>query len=206
MPGNCLIVVDMQNDFVHPGGSLYINKAELIIKDIEILLTEFEWQLVIFTQDWHPVKHISFYTTHPDTKIGQIIETDHGKQILWPPHCIQNTHGAKIVKELIHYIPYIVIQKGYHEKIDSYSAFADQSETFMTGLNEILTTNSISDVFICGVATNYCVKFTAMDSLKYHYNTYVIADATATVSDDLETDLKDLQSQGILITYSHQWK
>jgi len=195
----------MQYDFVTPHGSLYVEGSDQIITNIENIMLQFDWELIVFTQDWHPTNHISFYTSHKKKCIGQTIKNIYGEQELWPPHCVQNSLGAQIIPQLIKHIPYIVIQKGYHKDIDSYSGFGDKSGKFLTGLNEILHTNKISNVFICGVSANYCVKFTTIDSVKNGYKTYVIADAVATVSGDLSKDLILLESNGAILTYSNTW-
>ena len=195
----CLIIVDMQNDFVNPKGSLYIKDSEKLIPIIEKLRTQVEWELVVLTQDWHPNAHVSFSTSHDKGCIGDVIDTPQGKQKLWPPHCIQNTWGSQIVPQLLKHTPYIIIQKGHHKNIDSYSGFNDHSGYYKTGLKDLLTPYQISDIYICGVATNYCVKFTAINSIEHGYITHVISNATTTISDDLEKDLKEIKTYGVSI-------
>lgn len=196
----CLIIVDMQYDFVDPKGSLYVKGAELIVPHIKNIVSHFPWDLIIFTQDWHPPDHVSFYTSHPGKKNGQLIRTHYGPQKLWPPHCIQNSHGAMILPSLLVCRPHIIVQKGYLSFIDSYSGFGSRTGQFKTGLDEILKSHNISDVFICGVATDFCVQSTAFDSIKNGYNTFVITDATASIT-DLHKELLFLEDHNIHLVY-----
>lgn len=153
MSKRALLIVDMQNDFVRPDGALYVPSAEELIGPIQQKLDE-KWDLIVFTQDWHPESHHSFSS--------------------FPPHCIQNTVGAEIITELRHNrsLPQIFFQKGFMTETDSLSAFSDDKGN-CTGLCAILRTNGISDVYVCGVATEYCVKQTAIGSVTYGFNTFV---------------------------------
>lgn len=204
MNKSCLIIVDMQNDFINPDGALHVPDSENLIPKIEQIISSINWDLIIFTQDWHPRDHVSFYTSHVDKKIGDTIDTQSGKQELWPPHCLQNHYGSQIITKLSKITPHIVVQKGYHKDKDSYSGFADQSNQSKTGLNEILQSHDVINVFICGVATNYCVKHTALHSLERGYKTHILSDATAATSLNPSNDLTLLEQSGIQLINCEQ--
>ena len=198
MDKHCLIIVDMQEDLINPKGALYVKNSEQLIPNIKDLIDFIQWDLVVFTQDWHPQNHISFNTSHENKKPGETVMTKSGQQELWPPHCLQNHSGSQISSELLKSVSsYVVVQKGYHPQYDSYSGFADHSNRIKTGLDEILKSFEIEHVYICGVAANYCVKYTALHSSERGYKTCVVRDAVATTSYDLDDDLDLLKKQGI---------
>ncbi|MCK5206625.1 MAG: bifunctional nicotinamidase/pyrazinamidase [Cyclobacteriaceae bacterium] len=192
-----LIVVDIQNDFL-PGGALAVDKGDEIIPIVNKLMHKFD--LVVATQDWHPADHGSFASNHKGKIPGSQILLFGLNQILWPDHCIQNSSGAKFSKELkVSHIDR-VFQKGTDILIDSYSGFFDNGKKKDTGLNEYLKTNNVEVVFVVGLATDYCVKFTALDSAQLGYRTYVIQDATRSVNlqeGDFEKSLQEMESKGI---------
>src|SRR6266568_4122050 len=170
----CLILVDIQNDFV-PGGALPVKEGDQIVPIVNRLQSRFD--LVVATQDWHPLNHGSFAANHPGKKPGDVIELDGLQQILWPVHCVQNTPGAALVPSLGASRVARIFQKGTDPEIDSYSGFFDNDHRKATGLGEWLKAKSVSEVYICGLATDYCVKFTALDAVRLGFKTHLIEDA-----------------------------
>lgn len=167
-----LIVVDVQNDFLE-GGALGVSKASEIIAGINRILPLFE--TVVFTQDWHPADHISFATNHPGMNVYQTIETSYGPQILWPTHCVQNTSGSEIASALT--VGQAFIQrKGMHREIDSYSAFLEADRKTNTGLDAFLKSKGISKVYLCGLATDFCVSWSALDAREMGFEVVVLED------------------------------
>jgi nicotinamidase/pyrazinamidase len=169
-----LVVVDVQNCFL-PGGSLAVAKGEEVIPVINRIAKGF--QNVVLTQDWHTPGHISFASAHPGKKPFESIDLPYGKQILWPDHCVQGTDGAAIHKDID--IPHaqLVIRKGHNPKVDSYSAFIEADGKLKTGLDGYLKGRSIDTVFVTGLATDFCVGWTAIDARKLGLAAYVIEDA-----------------------------
>jgi nicotinamidase/pyrazinamidase len=170
-----LVVVDVQNCFI-PGGSLPVEKGDQIVPLINDLARRFE--NVILTQDWHTPGHISFASSHPGKKPFDTVKLPYGTQVLWPDHCVQGTEGAELVKGLA--IPHaqLVIRKGYNPKVDSYSAFIEADNKTRTGLDGYLKTRGVKTVYVCGLATDFCVAWTALDARKLGFEAAVIEDAT----------------------------
>jgi nicotinamidase/pyrazinamidase len=171
---DALIVVDVQNCFV-PGGSLAVANGDQIVPLVNTLARRFE--NVILTQDWHTPGHISFASSHAGKKPFESVELPYGTQILWPDHCIQGTEGAELVKGLS--IPHaqLVIRKGFNPTVDSYSAFVEADGKTRTGLDGYLATRGIKAVYVCGLATDFCVAWTALDARKLGFGAAVIEDA-----------------------------
>lgn len=169
-----LIVVDVQNCFV-PGGSLAVKEGDQIVPLINKLAKGF--QNVVMTQDWHTADHVSFASQHAGKKPFEAVKLPYGNQVLWPDHCVQGTEGAALVKNLD--IPHaqLVIRKGYHKNVDSYSAFMEADGKTATGLGGYLRQRGIKRVFVVGLATDFCVAWTAMDARKQGFEAYVIEDA-----------------------------
>lgn len=199
-----LLVIDIQNDFL-PGGSLAVPEGDHIIPVVNELMPEY--QLVVATQDWHPADHGSFASNHSGKKPGDLITLDGLEQILWPAHCIQGTEGAQFADSLdTHRIDHIV-RKGSNPQIDSYSGFFDNGHGQSTGLTDLLRKHKITEVHLVGLATDYCVKFTAFDALKEGFKVTVIEDACRGVnlqSNDVEDTLKHFTAEGIQIRQSKE--
>ena len=192
-----LIVVDIQNDFL-PGGSLAVDHGSEVIPIINQLMDKFE--LVVATQDWHPAEHGSFASNHKGRKPGDEIELFGLNQVLWPDHCIQNTSGAEFSKELNESNIDKIVQKGTDILIDSYSGFFDNGKKKDTGLDKYLNENKVETVFVVGLATDYCVKYTAMDAKELGYRTFIVPDATRAVNlqkNDFEKSIEEMLSKGI---------
>jgi nicotinamidase/pyrazinamidase len=194
-----LIVVDIQNDFL-PGGALAVSRGDEIIPIVNRLIPKFE--LVIATQDWHPANHGSFASNHPGKKPGELINLFGLNQILWPDHCVQNSFGASFSADLETGSITNVFQKGIDPRVDSYSGFFDNGKKKDTGLSQFLKDRNIDEVYIAGLATDYCVKYTAIDASELGFQTYVISDATRAVNlhdNDSEKALKEMHDKGISI-------
>lgn len=192
-----LLIVDMQNDFC-PGGALPVKDGNKIVDIINKLQESFE--LVIVTQDWHPNNHISFARTH-NKKPGEIIIINGIKQVLWPDHCIQDTYGADFVKSLNKKKIKKIIKKGTDSQIDSYSGFFDNERKKETELRSYLNENNVKELFIVGLATDYCVKYTALDSASLGFKTNVIIDATKGIN-DVNNAVQEMKNAGINIISS----
>jgi nicotinamidase/pyrazinamidase len=173
-----LVIVDLQNDFM-PGGPLGVPGADQLAAVINALIPKFP--LVVASQDWHPPDHGSFATNHPGKKPGDV---DHQNQLLWPVHCVRDTPGAKLVAELNKEKIARSFYKGTEKTIDSYSAFFDNLHLKSTGLGDYLKSQGVTDLFFVGVATDYCVLYTALDALNLGFSVSVIADACRPINLD----------------------
>ncbi len=196
MNAEALLIIDMQNDFM-PGGPLGVPGGDEIIPLINDLMEQFS--LVVATQDWHPKSHMSFASTH-QKQIGEVIEVKGVSQMLWPEHCIQNSLGAQLVDGLNLSKIDKIIQKGMDIQIDSYSAFFDNAKLQSTGLEKFFNDANMNKIFIVGVATDYCVKFSALDALECGFETAVMPDACRAVNvkeGDENKALSLLSSRGI---------
>ena len=169
-----LIVVDVQNDFM-PDGALPVPGGDEVIAPINALMSKFE--LVVATQDWHPANHGSFAANHDEKEPGETIELDGIEQMLWPVHCVQNSTGAAFVEGLLMNRFDEVFVKGTDPNVDSYSGFFDNRRGAQTGLDAFLRAASVTDIFVCGVATEYCVRHTAADGAELGYRTHLVVDA-----------------------------
>lgn len=195
-----LVIVDVQNDFFE-GGALAVPSSNSIIPVVNNIIDKFD--KIIFTKDWHPSKHKSFATNHKGKKIFDVITLNNIEQILWPVHCVQNTFGAEIHKDIKIPQNAFFVEKGTDVEVDSYSGFFDNGKIHSTKLHDILKKNNVTDVYFCGLATDFCVKYTVLDALSLNYNSYLIADATkAVVSNDFDKSIKQLVEKGAKIVYS----
>jgi nicotinamidase/pyrazinamidase len=171
---SALIVVDVQNCFL-PGGSLAVNKGDEIVPLINTIAAKFE--NVVLTQDWHTANHVSFASQHAGRKPFETIKLPYGNQVLWPDHCVQGTEGAAIAKDIKIPQAQLVIRKGFNPLVDSYSAFIEADGKSRTGLAAYLRERRIHNVYVVGLATDFCVAWTAMDARKLGLVAYVIEDA-----------------------------
>jgi nicotinamidase/pyrazinamidase len=196
---NALLVVDIQNDFL-PGGALAVPEGDAVVPIINRLMKQFE--LVIATQDWHPPDHGSFAANHPGRRPGEVIDLDGISQILWPVHCVQHTPGARFASELETTRISQVIQKGIDPRIDSYSSFFDNARRRSTGLEHILRERGVDEVTLCGLATDYCVKYSALDAISLGLKVTVIEEACRGVNlqpDDSEQALALIRKAGATV-------
>jgi nicotinamidase/pyrazinamidase len=172
--GSALLVIDVQNCFL-PGGSLAVKDGDQVIPVINRLAKGFA--NVILTQDWHTEGHTSFASAHPGKKPFETIDLAYGKQVLWPDHCVQGTDGAALSKDLAIPQAGLVIRKGYHRDVDSYSAFTEADGKTTTGLAAYLKARNLQRLFIAGLATDFCVAWTALDARKAGFDAFVVEDA-----------------------------
>jgi nicotinamidase/pyrazinamidase len=169
-----LIIVDVQNCFL-PGGSLAVKDGDQVIPVINKIAKSFA--NVVMTQDWHTPHHVSFASSHPGKKPFDVIKLAYGDQVLWPDHCIQGTEDAQLSKDLSVPNAELIIRKGFHNDVDSYSAFIEADKKTYTGLASYLKERNIKAAFVAGLATDFCVAWTAIDSRHLGLTTYVVEDA-----------------------------
>jgi len=188
------IIVDMQNDFCK-GGALEVRESLDIIKPINELRKNYNWDLIVLTSDWHPRNHCSFHTNNPGSTLFQpfLLEKTKVEQVMWPEHCIQGTKGAEFHPDLIREDTDVIIRKGTDENVDSYSGFGTSPED--TGLNDILRSYDIKEVYVVGLAFDYCVGHTALDAVKNGYKTFVVTDLTRSVADPSEKSMREKLEQ-----------
>lgn len=170
---SALIVIDLQNDFC-PGGALAVPEGDRIVPGINALMAEFP--AVILTQDWHPSGHSSFATSHPGKSPYEMTQMPYGPQVLWPDHCIQGSHGAEFHDGLNTARADLILRKGFNPAIDSYSAFFENDRTTPTGLHGYLQTRGITDLTMVGLATDFCVNYSALDAARLGYRVTVRRD------------------------------
>ena len=169
-----LLVVDVQNCFL-PGGSLAVKDGDQVIPVINRIAAGFE--NVVMTQDWHTAGHISFASSHPGKKPFDVVKLPYGDQVLWPDHCVQGTEGAELSNRLVIPRAQLIIRKGFNKEVDSYSAFLEADRKTNTGLAGYLRTRDIAKVFITGLATDFCVAWSAVDARGAGLEVYVVEDA-----------------------------
>ncbi|PJI33913.1 bifunctional nicotinamidase/pyrazinamidase [Acinetobacter pseudolwoffii] len=196
-----LLVVDVQRGFT-PGGNLAVANADQIIPNINLLGQYF--QNIILTQDWHPENHISFANNHPAKAAYDSIQLDYGTQVLWPKHCVQGTVDAELHPDLNLPQAQLIIRKGFDSRIDSYSAFMEADQKTTTGLAGYLRERGIDTVFVVGIATDFCVAWTAIDACKLGFKTYVIADASKGIdlNGSLQHAWQDMLAHGVKRIYT----
>ena len=204
-PKDVLVVVDVQGDFL-PGGSLAVADGDAVVPLINVLAKKFT--NVVLTQDWHPANHISFASQHPGKAPFETIELDYGTQVLWPDHCVWGSRGADISADLDIPQAQLIIRKGYTRAIDSYSGFQEADRQTLTGLAGYLNERDVDRLYVVGLATDYCVGWTAIDGAAAGFDVTVIEDATRAIDnagslarawDDMaEAGVERLQSKDIL--------
>ncbi len=190
------MVVDVQNCFV-TGGTLPVKGGEEVVPVINKLAEKFD--NVIVTQDWHTPAHTSFASSHPGKKPFETIKLAYGTQVLWPDHCVQGTDDAALHKDLKLPTAQLVIRKGFHKEVDSYSAFEEADRKTLTGLAGYLKARGIRQVYVTGLATDFCVAWTAMDARKAGFEVAVIEDATRAIdlNGSLAAAWKDMMMKGV---------
>jgi nicotinamidase/pyrazinamidase len=197
-----LIIVDVQNDFC-PGGALPVPKGDEVVPVINRLQREFE--LVVATHDWHPLNHGSFAANHTGRSPGEQIELAGLPQILWPVHCVQCTPGAELHPGLDRSRIARVFPKGTDADVDSYSGFFDNGRRSATGLGEYLASQGVAEVYVCGLATDYCVKCTALDAVGLGFRTHLIEDACRGVElrpGDVQRAIGEMRERGVVVVRS----
>jgi nicotinamidase/pyrazinamidase len=192
----CLLVVDLQNDFM-PGGALAVPRGDEVVPMVNRLMARFE--NVVLTQDWHPRHHASFASTHPGHKPFETVRLAYGTQVLWPDHCVQGTSGAAFHPDLNLTKAQLVVRKGHHADVDSYSAFLEADRKTPTGLAGYLKERGFGKLYVCGLATDFCVAWTALDARAAGFETTVIEEACRAI--DLDGSLarawSDMAAAGV---------
>jgi len=195
-PTDAFIVVDVQNDFL-PGGSLAVKNGDEVIAPINALAKKFV--NVVQTQDWHTKGHISFASAHGGKKPFETTDLAYGTQVLWPDHCVQGSTGAAFSDKLELPTVQLIIRKGFHPQVDSYSAFLEADKTTRTGLAGYLNERGIKRVFVAGLATDFCVAWTALDARAAGFDVYMIEDASRGIDamGSLSIALRNMDAAGV---------
>lgn len=201
---SALLLVDLQNDFVE-GGALAVPDGNSVIEIANRLMSQYD--LVVATQDWHPADHGSFAASHKDVEVGDVFELSGLSQVAWPVHCVQGMAGADFVDLLDAEKINTVVRKGTDPTIDSYSGFFDNGRRKSTGLAELLNEKSVTRVDVMGLATDYCVKFTALDAIDAGFETRLIVDGCRGVNlkpDDVDAAIEEMKAAGVTIGAADQ--
>jgi nicotinamidase/pyrazinamidase len=196
-----LVLVDVQNDFM-PDGALPVTDGYAVIPAIHALLAHEPYDLVVATQDWHPADHASFAAQHPGRAPGELIDLDGLTQVLWPVHCVAGTPGAEFVPALDARRVEAIFRKGTDRRIDSYSGFFDNGQRKATGLDGYLRARGVTHLDVCGVATDYCVRFTALDARRAGFEVRLRLQACRGVNlqpGDVDAAVEQLRQAGVEI-------
>ena len=196
MSDAALIIIDVQNDFC-PGGALAVTEGDAVVSVINRLQPKFG--LRVLTQDWHPADHASFAANHPGAEPFSMTEMPYGPQVLWPTHCVQGTRGAEFHQDLETDGAAVTIRKGFRPEIDSYSAFFENDHKTPTGLAGYLKEQGVSSLVMTGLATDFCVRFSAVDAAKLGFEVTMVDDACRAIDMDgsLDEALRDLAEHGV---------
>jgi nicotinamidase/pyrazinamidase len=198
-----LLIVDVQNDFC-PGGALAVPSGDEVVPVVNRITEKFSH--VALTQDWHPSGHMSFASSHPGKQPFGSVELPYGTQTLWPDHCVQGSRGADFHKDLRTTKAELILRKGYDKNIDSYSAFFENDRRTPTGLAGCLRERSIKTVHICGLATDYCVFYSAMDAVRLGFAANVVEDACRGINlaNSVELAMREMALAGVVFTASEK--
>jgi nicotinamidase/pyrazinamidase len=197
-----LVLVDLQNDFM-PGGALAVSDGNLVVPVANAVQPFFDF--VVATEDWHPADHSSFAANHPGREVGEVIEIDRISQILWPVHCVRNSMGAGLVSTLVKDRIRKTFYKGTDRSIDSYSTFYDNGHRQATGLGDYLRDGGVDHVYLLGLATDYCVKFSALDARSLGFRTTLIRDGCRGVelnTGDVDRAIAEMSEKGVELVSS----
>jgi nicotinamidase/pyrazinamidase len=196
-----LIVVDVQNDFC-PGGALAVEAGHEVVPLINRIAPHFD--ALVCTQDWHPPEHRSFADNHPGKEPFSTTEMHYGTQVLWPAHCVQGTPGAEFHPDLLTHHADIVIRKGFHPHIDSYSTFYENDRTTPTGLAGYLRERGVAEVWLAGLATDFCVQYSALDAVAHGFRVIVLEDACRAIdlAGSLARAMADMRAAGVVLARS----
>lgn len=199
-----LLIIDVQNDFC-PGGALAVPDGDRVVPVINRLQARFTHR--VLTQDWHPAGHSSFASAHPGTEPFETIEADYGTQVLWPDHCVQGTPGAAFHRDLETVGTELIIRKGFRKAIDSYSAFFENDRSTPTGLAGYLRERGFKRLYLCGLATDFCVGWSALDARKQGFEAIVIEDACRAIdlNDSLAQTKAKFAEAGVELTDSERF-
>ncbi len=202
MSHTALIVVDVQNDFC-PGGALAVSEGDQVVPVINKIAPLFD--VVVATRDWHPGDHVSFASAHDGHEVGEAIEVNGMEQVLWPDHCVQGSKGADFHPDLDTAPINLILHKGTRTELDSYSGFLETDRTTSTGLEAYLKGLDVSEVTVCGLATDYCVFFTAMDAVDAGFKTRLVTDAARGIDKpegNIERTTGEMKDAGVTLVTS----
>ena len=198
-----LILVDVQNDFI-PGGSLAVREGEAVVPVANRLMPFFN--IIVATQDWHPADHESFASNHEGHKPGEVIDLHGLDQVLWPDHCVQGSRGAEFHPDLDRRRITRVFRKGTDKEIDSYSGFFDNGHRKETGLGNYLKAERVTDLWLLGIATDYCVRYSALDALRLGFRTHLVLDGCRGVDlqpGDVDRSIEEMIEAGVRMVVSN---
>ena len=199
-----LIVVDLQNDFM-PGGALAVPDGDAVVPVANRVMRNFD--LVVASQDWHPAGHGSFASQHPGKEPGDVVDLNGLNQILWPDHCVEGTQGASFHRDLAADVFAKIFHKGTDLGLDSYSTFFDNAHRKSTGMAVYLREKGVSEVYLLGLATDYCVKFSALDAVECGFKVHLIKDGCRGIDlqvGDVERAMEDMRAAGAEIVTSDE--
>lgn len=202
MSHTALIVVDVQNDFC-PGGALAVSEGDQVVPVINKIAPLFD--VVVATRDWHPGDHVSFASAHDGHEVGEAIEVNGMEQVLWPDHCVQGSKGADFHPDLDTAPINLILHKGTRTELDSYSGFLETDRSTSTGLEAYLKGLDVSEVTVCGLATDYCVFFTAMDAVDAGFKTRLVTDAARGIDQpegNIERTTGEMKDAGVALVTS----
>lgn len=193
-----LLVIDVQKDFC-PGGALAVAEGDQVVAPINTLFSRYK--VKVLTQDWHPADHSSFAANHDGATPFSLTEMPYGPQVLWPTHCVQSSDGAAFHSGLDTTAADLIIRKGFRPEIDSYSAFFENDHTTPTGLTGYLRERGVTDIVLVGLATDYCVAYSAVDAARQGFNATVLMEACRAINLDgsLEKAIADMQAAGVTL-------
>ena len=190
-----LVIIDVQNDFLK-NGSLEVPCGNEVIKPINQIMKNYE--LIVATKDWHPLNHVSFASNHPGKKIGDVIKVDNLDQVLWPDHCVQKSKGSDFPETLNYEKINKIFCKGINSQIDSYSGFYDNAKIRSTGLSDYLKAKKVTSIDFVGLVTEYCVKFSVLDSIEENFKTRVILKGIKGINiQESNKALNEMKSKGV---------
>ena len=195
---HALLVIDVQNDFC-PGGALAVADGDAVVAPINALMAGFA--TIVLTQDWHPADHASFAANHPSAEPYSVTQMPYGPQVLWPTHCVQGSVGAAFHPELQSDAAHLVIRKGFRPSIDSYSAFFENDRITPTGLEGYLRSRGVTQLTLTGLATDYCVAYSALDAARLGFGVVVRLDACRAIDLDgsLAVALEQMRAAGVVL-------
>lgn len=191
-----IVVIDVQNDFC-PGGALAVDAGDEVVPEINRIVRNYPVR--VFTQDWHPQGHGSFASSHPGRAAFETVEMPYGPQVLWPDHCVQGSDGADFHEDLAVETAQLILRKGFNSEIDSYSAFFENDHSTATGLEGYLRGRGVEELTLVGLATDYCVAWSALDAVRLGFGVTVRLDACRAIDLDgsLDTALAEMKAAGV---------
>eukprot|EP00172_Hildenbrandia_rubra_P000079 Plantae.Rhodophyta-Hildenbrandia_rubra.ctg10360.p1 GENE.Plantae.Rhodophyta-Hildenbrandia_rubra.ctg10360~~Plantae.Rhodophyta-Hildenbrandia_rubra.ctg10360.p1 ORF type:complete len:252 (-),score=39.74 Plantae.Rhodophyta-Hildenbrandia_rubra.ctg10360:173-928(-) len=199
-----LVIVDMQNDFL-PGGSLQVIGGDSIIPAINKVRQNSNFPVTVLTKDWHPANHISFAENHPGHEEFTSMKINGSDQMLWPAHCVQGSEGAEMCKGLVVKEGDIFVYKGTNPLYDSYSGFWDNEKKYKTELEDLLNEKRVTDIYLCGLAIDYCVGWTALHGIEAGFRVHLLIDASRGIEDGgVKAMTERMEEAGVLLTSTRQ--